>query len=432
MATAQELELFSLKALCGIASVNCQEAIALLDKTLVSAADFSTDTHKRLWMALEAGIRAGETPDAVAMTSSLHGLPRALVTDVMFSPELGSAEGRFTALHESALRRRYLAALNSVATEFKDESKPLADSISAAVSLLSEWQQQTRHVGRMDESVFHVLDSIDAVYRGTREPTLATGLAAWDATCGGLQQTLSVLAALPGVGKSAVVAAIIRNLAARNVPVGLISLEDERSWLTYRLLAEASHVPLFLLANKRLRDSQMHSVSECAEKVHATLSHVLVDDRTGLTTQEVVSSARQMVARGAKAIFVDHLGEIRIQRTDRHDLDVAETLGQLRAMAKTHRVPVVVVAHLRRREGLGIFDAPKVTDFAFSAGVERMARVALGLFREKDGGGLRAIILKQNQGMAHLEFRLRLNAQAAIVEDAPVSTTSQSIYGGDE
>jgi replicative DNA helicase len=167
-----------------------------------------------------------------------------------------------------------------------------------------------------------------------------------------------------------------------------------------------------VLANRPLGSLQLQRFGVAVEELYQPLDKVLLDDRSGLTTAEVVASARAMVAQGARAIFVDHLGEIRLERTDRHDLDIAEVLQQLRALAKTHNVPVVVLAHMKRREGSET--EPRLTDFAFSAGVERMARVALGLTRPEPGQ-LRVHVLKQTQGVADVSVDLDFEAQSGMV-----------------
>jgi hypothetical protein len=61
-------------------------------------------------------------------------------------------------------------------------------------------------------------------------------------------------------------------------------------------------------------------------------------------------------------------------------------------------------------------DRPVLTDFAFSAGIERVARVALGLYRPGPET-LRVAILKQTQGVADVEFDLELNNSSATVKN---------------
>ena len=124
-----------------------------------------------------------------------------------------------------------------------------------------------------------------------------------------------------------------------------------------------------------------------------------------------------MITRdGVKAIVVDHLGEVRMARTERHDLDITECLQQLRALAKTYGVPVVVACHIRRRDGLLQQHAPVLTDFANSSGIERMARVAIALSRP-DEETLAVHVLKQTQGPSGITVALKFLAPSGTVSE---------------
>lgn len=427
------LELESLKALACEARVSSRGAVELLDEVGASAADCESLDARALWAAVEASIRAGDALDAVTLAARCPQVRRETVVDVVTTKaHLGVARQRLTLLRDESLRRQYLEALRQVARVVTDRAAPLANGVSEAARLLASWTDESTVLRPLDESVLTLVDEMEAVAAGTRASTLPTGLDALDSVVGGLQPTLTVVGALPGVGKSALVAGICRNLAARDTTVGLLSLEDERTWLTRRLLAHAASVPVFVLANRRLGDLQRERVNEAAPILHKQLTRVLCDDRPGLTTQEVVASARRMVSRGAKALFVDHLGEVRIERSERHDLDIADVLRELRSLAKSHRVPVVVLTHLRRREGLTITDEPRLTDFAFSSGVERMARVALGLYRGETDDVLRVVVLKQTQGVAGVNVTLRLAPQAGLVIDSPATQAQRALYAGEE
>jgi replicative DNA helicase len=426
-----KLELDALRALVGEASVSVAGAVEVLDETGVKAEDCPSPEARTLWAVLEATLRAGEPLDQAVLPHRCSTLPRAFVVEVLEGGQMGVASQRLALLRQESLRRQYIDALRQVARVVKDTAQPLANAVQEAGRLLASWQDETVSGGPLDDAMAALVNDLEAAQLGNREPVVRTGLTALDAVVGGLQPTLTVVGALPGVGKSALVAGICRQLASRDVTVGLLSLEDERSWLVRRLMAQAAQVPVFVLANRPLVEGQLKRVWDVGPDVQRLLAKVLCDDRQGLTTAEVVASARRMVSRGAKAIFVDHLGEVRLERTDRHDLDISDCLRELRAVAKANRVPVVVLTHLRRREGLQVDSEPRLTDFAFSSGVERMARVALGLWKDaSDATRLNCTVLKQTQGVAGVTVGLELNAMAGVVVETP-GRTVPDMYGGE-
>lgn len=427
----RDLELAALRALAGEAALSLKSAETHIDEASIRADDFAEPKFRVLWAAMEARIRGGTQLDAVELSAKLPQVGRELVLDVMLTPELGTTAGRLSLVRERSLRRQYIEALRGVAKVVNDTTQPLAVAVAGAQELLGSWTDEAAGLRAMDGSLYALLDDLDAVQLGKRATTVPTGLEALDCVIGGLQPTLTMIGALPGVGKSALVAGICAKLAKRGLMVGLVSLEDERGWLTRRLIAHESGVPVFKLANHPLNKPEMEQVATAASTLSRWLGNILCDDRAPLTTADVVNTARRMVSQGAKAVIVDHLGEVKLARSERHDLDLAEALQSLRNLAKSSRVPVVVISHLRRREGLNTDSEPRLTDFAFSSGIERMARVALGLWRgERDGRKvLNCTVMKQTQGASGLTVSLELNLSAGVVIDSPASAELRDLYG---
>ena len=433
-----QAEILTLKALVGTYADNRSTAAALLDELELGVSDFTDKSTQALFSALAPAIRAGRPLDVVQLSATTRGhTPPAVVADVVCTEDgflnPGLAHSRIQTLRDSARRRRIAETLRGL------NALVMSDTPTDAV--LGELERVVRELGgtsargarTLEGSLMGLVEKLEEVQSGRREATLETGIEALDYAIGGLQPTLTIVGALPGVGKSALFAAIARNLSARGVKVGVLSLEDEREWLAERLLAEAASVPLFVMGNKPLTTAQMGRINDVANTVHANLQNIYVDDSQAMSPAEVVASARAMVARGCRAVLVDHLGEIRLSRSERHDLDVQEALQDLRGIAKTYRVPVVVACHLRRREGLNIDAIPRLTDFAFSAAIERCARVALGLFRPKgdrpDEVLMGIEVLKQTKGPANFNFRLNVGRLSGTVVATPVSSAMRQEFG---
>jgi replicative DNA helicase len=427
-ALSLSLEESAVATVARLAGADVAKALAAIDTAAVRADDFADHQVRAVWSALEASVRDGRPPDLFDVQARVPRVSRERLVRLLVEDHLGvtyfarSPVERLRQVRDAGDRRRMGAALASVLQLVADQSCPLPEAVAEAQRALEVVHQQGAGTRTLDVDVMQLVDHLEEVAAGRRAPVLETGLEALDAAIGGLQATLTVIGALPGVGKSGLLAAIVRNLAARKVVSGVLSLEDEGQWLVRRLVAQAAAVPVFVLANRPLGHHQRERVGQAIEAAYDAMTHVLVDDRPALSTAEVVSSARGMLVRGAKALFLDHLGEVRLQRTDRHDLDVAEVLQQLRALAKSYRVPVIVLCHLRRREGLGPKDEPRLTDFAFSAAVERMSRVSLALSRPHDNV-LRVFILKQTQGVAGISVDLAFDGPSGLVTNTPAPAT---------
>lgn len=319
-------------------------------------------------------------------------------------------------IHKASARRKAKAALLEAMQKLDDPELEQAEVHAMLADAVEAIRSPVAELGTGEGAVLRLAEALDAAQSGRRALVVPTGVRELDAEIGGLQASvLTMLGALPGVGKSALLASMLRNMARAGTKVGFFSLEDEGTWLPKRFLALEAGVPLFVLTTRPLTKEQSNRVHEAQPRVYELMQRIVLDERPGLTPQEVVMSATQMVTRhGVKAILVDHLGEIRTERSERYDLDVGETLSMLRDVAKRYSIPVVVAAHVKRRQGLGIEDPPSLTDFANSSAPERISRVALGLSKPSQDR-LVCTVLKQTNGMSGQDVVLEMHKGAAMV-----------------
>lgn len=431
-----ELEFAALKAIGAAMSADLEGAAQQLTESGLTSTDFEHPELSRVFSALSVLVRDRRPLDAIALAASLGSqVRREVVVSIATASDYGALPERARVLRDSVSRRRLVSALEAALRMAKDGSASLDQAATEGQKALQTARSAQSGIRKASADLMGLVDRLEQVQHGTQEPVLATGIHPLDELIGGLQPTLTVVGALPGVGKSALLASIVRNLARRRVKCGVFSLEDAGEWVARRLMAESAAVPLFVLGNKRLHPGQMQRIDEEAGNVGSDLEQVLLDDRPGLTAQDIVAAAREMVVNhGAKAVFVDHLGEIRLAewKGERHDLAIAGALQELRTLAKLHGVPVVVFAHLRRREGLSIKDDPRLTDFAFSAGVERMARVALGLSRPEGDASLKVSVLKQTNGQANVAAALPFRGPAGLVGNGRPSGDADQHYAKQE
>lgn len=415
-----------LNALSNAAGVNPRDAVAMLDASKLVAEDFSSAAHADLFRTCADFLSRDVPLELIALEAALAPSSavkaaggRKWLADTLLMPEtFGDGAELASIIRDASLRRTVLARLRDVELLTKIPGSDMSVVLAKGSEAWGELLKQSPHLGTAEQDIFRLGEQLDAAQRGVRTLVVPTGIAPLDAEVGGMQPgVLTLIGALPGVGKSSLLATILRNVANRGDRIGMFSLEDERGWVARRLLALESGVPVFVLATRPLTQFQRDSVEEAAARVYETLKNVVIDDRPALSPAEVAQTAREMILRhGCKAILVDHLGEMRFPRSDRFDLDVSEALSVLRDVAKRHNVPVLVASHIRRRQGAGIENEPSLTDFANSSAPERMARVALGLSKPREGC-LRVSVLKQTNGKSGQCVDLALIESAAMVEN---------------
>lgn len=410
----------ALGALISLAQTDAEKAVAAIDSSMVGSVDFEHPVLGELFEALHSRVAARLPVEYFGVCEKLStGAKDAAASLWADTDPPSTAQQRLSLVRDAGVRRRLRAALQSRARALADATVPADETAAAVRQEVESIVAANTGTASLGASVFEALDHMELVEQGKVKPAIPTGIEPLDAATGGLQRTLTIVGALPGVGKSALFATMAGNLARAGVKVGYFSLEDERRSLTMRLMARAARIPVFVLATRPLTAAQKGRLDAVVSDLYRETERIVVYDTPLSTVGQIVSAARSMVAtNGAQAIFVDHLGEIKIERTDRHDLDVIEVLQELRSISKRYDVPVVVAAHLKRRAGLDTSTEPELTDFAFSSGIERMARVAIGLSigeKRGDAAVINATILKQTNGKAGLTIPLRFIAPAGVV-----------------
>lgn len=344
----------------------------------------------------------------------------AWLTDLLLST-LESWEhalpGYAQTLKDLALRRRVRETCAALTAKVLDPDAPVQESLCAAAGELSRMTRGTAGLRTVQDSLMDVvLAELERKGEGAAKRVIPTGLPSLDSLIGGLQPTLIMVLAQAGVGKSAFLATIVQSIAAAGRKVGVFSLEDEGDWITWRLLACEARVNQFAMRYEALRPDQLERISGAGAKVHSYGGRIYVDDRPGLTPADVAQSAREMIlVHGCEGIVLDHLGEMHLgHKRERFDLEIDEALRDLRDIAKTHHVPVVVACHTKR---IDPGTPPKLSDAANSASIERKARIALGLSRAQDGAKLRIDVLKQTNGVAGKWIEIDFVKPYAVVRD---------------
>ncbi len=257
---------------------------------------------------------------------------------------------------------------------------------------------------------------------GKGTPVIPTGLHDWDRLIGGLWPTLIVIGAHPGHGKSGLIGRLLLNLAIAGVRSAIFSLEDQATWLAYRALSAASGVSQFVLRNRKLTDDQADAVHSGDTEIGAYAANIMIDERGALPPSEIVQGARDAILnKGARVVVVDHYGEVRHgeDKRDRHDLMIAAGLSDLRNLAKSYGVPIIVAAHLKP-EAVYPFTQH---DFRNASAFEQMSRVAV--MWEKKDAVLKMQVVKNQFGLGSVAFELPFHGPSAMVSNAAPQSPAQ-------
>ena len=230
---------------------------------------------------------------------------------------------------------------------------------------------------------------------------VSTGLADLDERLGGLARgDLVVLAARPGMGKTALVTNIAFNAARRyrasvdeageasvedGAVVGFFSLEMAGEQLAARLLAERSGISSPRLRSGNINARDFEAVVAASQEI-AQLQF-FIDDTPALTIAGLRSRARRLKRRhGMSLLVVDYLQLVRPSSRagfDNRVQEVSEVTQGLKALAKELDLPVLAVSQLSRAVESREDKRPLLSDLRESGSIEQDADIVVFLYREE-------------------------------------------------
>jgi replicative DNA helicase len=311
-------------------------------------------------------------------------------------------------IKDSYTKRQLISMAGELTDMAFDEGKDV-DTVmdSAEERIFSLSQQHLKNVFiPIKDALAESFDRLDELYKSSGSMRgVATGFADLDDALAGMQPSnLLILAARPGMGKTALSLNIAQYVSVvEKQPVGYFSLEMSKEELVDRLLVAQADIDAWKLKTGRLGDQEFGQLSD-AMGVLAD-APLYVDDTPGLSVLEMRTKARRLMAeRGVKLIVVDYLQLIKGRGLENRVTEVAEISQGLKNLARELKVPVLSLSQLSRAvEHRGI-KQPQLADLRESGAIEQDADVVMFLYRENDEdlSDVRLSIAKHRNGPLRL------------------------------
>ena len=284
-------------------------------------------------------------------------------------------------------KRELISAAGRISQKAFDESMPVEQLLDMAEQEVYALSQ--RHMKSVPSSLKEVLtasfDRLDELQkRGSGLRGLPTGFRQLDSMLAGMQDSnLLILAARPGLGKTAFCLNIARHVAVEEkLPTCIFSLEMSKEELVDRLLVRQGLIDAWKLKTGQLSDDDFTSLSE-AMGVLAE-APLYIDDTPGMSVTELRTKARRLQSdKGIKFIIVDYLQLMRGQSRENRVQEVSEISQGLKNLARELKIPILAAAQLNRQmETRG--GKPRLSDLRESGSIEQDSDVVMFLSREDD------------------------------------------------
>ena len=206
-------------------------------------------------------------------------------------------------------------------------------------------------------------------------------------TQGFQRQEITIVAARPSVGKTALALNFAYNAATRkHVPVAIFSLEMSSELLVKRLIAMASNVDLKKINTGVMSGQERMNIAAAVREV--ANAPIFIDDSPGIRLMDIIAKSRQLQAKHPDLglIIVDYLGLVTTgtsgKGSDSRQEEVRKISLALKGLARDLNVPVVCVSQLSRDVEKRDSKKPMMSDLRDSGSIEQDADVIMLLYRE--------------------------------------------------
>ena len=231
-------------------------------------------------------------------------------------------------------------------------------------------------------------------------------------TGGSAAGDLVVIAARPGMGKTALVSCVARNVAKRGT-VAWFSLEMPHEQLTARMLASESGADLRHIRSGKITESEGQAIMAAASILDPL--PIVFDDSSGISASDIRSRARRIACKAERAgkplvaAVVDYIQLVKGEVDGNREVQVAHISRSLKWMARELKVPVFALSQLNRAvETRGGKDKrPVMADLRESGAIEQDADAIWFIYRAgyyaeqgsgSDDGEAEIIISKHRNG----------------------------------
>jgi replicative DNA helicase len=347
--------------------------LALKDKTEPEPVDALT--------VCEQLKRSGEL-DAAGGEDYIHSLPTLV-------PAAGNVRHYARIVKEHALMRRLLGAARGIQDEvlaFTGDPRDLVERAEAALFKVAH-AEHTGDIRRIDDVLHEELDRLEAISReGVEVRGTPSDFRELDELTGGFQPgNLVVVAARPGMGKSALVTNIAENAAVKyGKPVVLFSLEMSENELAQRFIASQARLSSDELRKGKVREDRWPKILRATEKL--ARSPLYVDDSSDIGIHELRAKARRLHGRQELGlVIVDYLQLMRPEDSTRNRVEqIGQVSRGLKILARELHVPVIGVSQLSRAvEQRGAEKIPQLSDLRESGQIEQDADVVIFIYRHE-------------------------------------------------
>lgn len=358
---------------------------------------FYEPKHQIIYAAMLVIARHEELPDLVTVVAELQRRGkldkiggRVYLFEVIEDVASTSHHPQYVTLIQKRYQMRKIICIcqEAVNSALSQELEPEELVGHVAPNLVQTVMRvQSRGFRNVGDMVADVLNDLDAIQRGERSHGLHTGFPSIDELIGGFAGgDLIFIGGRPRWGKTAFMMNVAERMLRAGCRVAMVSAETSCPEYITRALCTTGEVDSLLARTGKMSEKDWTRLVNAGSTICNW--EYWIDDTPDVEIDTLCARTAELKKDAdIDILFVDYLTKLTTARKfDQKRLAVDYTVGQLKTLAQTLDIPVVVASQLNRMietRGGNSWRAkrPTLGDFKESGRIEEDADVVMALFR---------------------------------------------------
>ncbi len=390
---AVELE----KAILGAMMIDKRGVDEVVDLLFEEA--FYLPEHREIFSAIISLFEEGKPIDIFTVTEALRargtlkqiGGEYYLITLSNLVATAAHIEYHARIVLQKYVKRELIQISGKIIEQSYDDTVDVLDLLDSAEQELFKVSQGSlkRGSAKIASVVTDVKAQLEQLAKQEGLSGISTGFPSLDDYTSGWQDgELIIIAARPGMGKTAFVLSMARNMAVdHGVPVAIFNLEMTSDQLIKRLFSIETEIPAEKFRSGKLTDMEWNLLNNKMDKIAE--APIYINDSSMLSIFDLRAQARRMKSQyDIGIIIIDYLQLMTAQtnhKSGNREQEISTISRNLKSLAKELNIPVIALSQLSRkveeRTDKSGHKRPQLSDLRESGAIEQDADIVSFIYR---------------------------------------------------
>lgn len=363
---------------------------------ILKAESFYKEAHQKIFAAIHDIFQRSEPVDILTVTAELRKrgeldlVGGAYYISYLTNRVASSANIKFHAriISQKHILRELIRISSETIRDSYEESTDVFELLDKAERDLFTVAQGNirKDYDTMSDVIKIAIENIEAAKKNVDGVSgVPTGFHALDKVTSGWQNSdMIVVAARPGMGKTAFTLSMARNMAVDfNIPVAVFSLEMASVQLVNRLISGETGIRADKLRKGNLEDHEFTQLHTRIKKL--SKAPIYIDDTPSLSIFELRAKARRLKSKhNISCIIIDYL-QLMTGGSDNkgnREQEISMISRSIKTIAKELNIPIIALSQLSRAvETRGGDKKPLLSDLRESGAIEQDADIVSFIYR---------------------------------------------------